>query len=77
MPAFSGSRATCGQLRRQGLSCFSQTLGHRPGDFPIAERIGGETISLPFYPTMPEEHIIRVAATLRSMMARGEEEPNQ
>lgn len=52
------------------LSYFAQTLGHRPGDFPIAERIGSETISLPFYPTMPEEHIIRVAATLWSIVER-------
>jgi dTDP-4-amino-4,6-dideoxygalactose transaminase len=43
------------------LTHFSDTLGHRSGDFPIAERIGDETLSLPFYPTMPLEFIDIVA----------------
>jgi dTDP-4-amino-4,6-dideoxygalactose transaminase len=27
-------------------------LGHRPGDFPVAERVGRECLSLPMYPEM-------------------------
>lgn len=49
------------------LSYFSETLGHKPGDFPNAERIGSETLSLPFYPTMPEDHVSRVVSALREL----------
>jgi dTDP-4-amino-4,6-dideoxygalactose transaminase len=27
-------------------------LGHRPGDFPVAERVGRECLSLPLFPEM-------------------------
>ncbi len=43
------------------LTYFRETLGYRFGDFPIAERIGDSTISLPFYPAMPLEHVDYVA----------------
>jgi dTDP-4-amino-4,6-dideoxygalactose transaminase len=43
------------------LTHFSETLGHRRGDFPIAERMGDETVSLPFYPTMPLDLVDIVA----------------
>lgn len=47
------------------LAYFRETLGHREGDFPVAERIGDETISLPFYPTMPDDHVRTVANSLQ------------
>ena len=50
------------------LNYFSETLGYKAGDFPVAERIGHETISVPFYPTMPEDHVIRVAAALQNLL---------
>ena len=43
------------------LTHFSETLGHRRGDFPIAERMGDQTVSLPFYPTMPL-HLVDIVA---------------
>ena len=46
---------------------LAEALGHRPGDFPVAESIGDRTISLPYYPTMPEEHIDIVCATMRDI----------
>jgi len=46
---------------------FRQTYGYRPGQFPIAEKIGESTISLPFYPAMPEEHVDIVAGALREV----------
>lgn len=49
-------------------SYFSSLLGHRKGDFPIAERIGGSTISLPFYPHMPDEHVRQTASALAAIM---------
>jgi UDP-4-amino-4-deoxy-L-arabinose-oxoglutarate aminotransferase len=38
------------------LSYFRETFGFSAGDFPVAERIGDESLSLPFYPNMPREH---------------------
>jgi UDP-4-amino-4-deoxy-L-arabinose-oxoglutarate aminotransferase len=38
-------------------SFLREALGHSKGDFPIAESIGDRTLSLPFYPTMPEDHV--------------------
>jgi UDP-4-amino-4-deoxy-L-arabinose-oxoglutarate aminotransferase len=43
---------------------FRDTFGYQPGAFPIAERIGATTISLPFYATMPEEDVDEVALRL-------------
>lgn len=40
------------------LTSFLQgALGCDAGDFPIAESIGDRTLSLPFYPGMPEAHV--------------------
>jgi len=50
------------------LSYFSETYGFKPGDFPIAERIGDATISLPFYPNMPLEDVDRVIEVLREVL---------
>ncbi|BCA54218.1 spore coat protein [Nitrospira sp. KM1] len=50
------------------LTYFQQTFSHRAGDFPIAERIGDQTLSLPFYPTMPDEHVDWVVSALRSAL---------
>lgn len=50
------------------LDYFSREFGYKRGDFPVAERLGDETISLPFYPLMPEEHQDYVAECLREFM---------
>lgn len=47
------------------LTYFRQLLGHARGDFPNAERIGDSTVSLPFYPDMPAEHVDIVSGALR------------
>jgi dTDP-4-amino-4,6-dideoxygalactose transaminase len=49
------------------LTYFRETFGFKPGDFPIAERIGDSTISLPFYPAMPAEHVDYLAEALGSI----------
>lgn len=43
------------------MSYFRDRYGFKAGAFPNAERIGEETLSLPFYPTMPDEFVGVVA----------------
>lgn len=50
------------------LTCFRKTLGHMPGNFPVAEKLGDQLISLPFYPNMPMEHVDRVCDMLQRIM---------
>jgi UDP-4-amino-4-deoxy-L-arabinose-oxoglutarate aminotransferase len=47
------------------LTYFRETYGYEPGTFPAAEAIGDSTISLPFYPSIPDEHLGLVADALR------------
>jgi dTDP-4-amino-4,6-dideoxygalactose transaminase len=44
--------------------CFRR-LGHAPGDFPVAERLCGEVLSLPVYPELGEARVRSVAAAIR------------
>jgi UDP-4-amino-4-deoxy-L-arabinose-oxoglutarate aminotransferase len=47
---------------------FREKFSHARGDFPVAERIGDEILSLPFYPGMPLEHVeIVVDALARAL----------
>lgn len=50
------------------LSYFRETYGFREGDYPVAEALGSETLSLPFYPGMPEEQVERVCQALESTL---------
>lgn len=50
------------------LEFFSNVLGFKPGAFPHAEKIGNETVSLPFYPNMPREHVDLVVDELRRIL---------
>jgi dTDP-4-amino-4,6-dideoxygalactose transaminase len=40
-------------------------LGHGPGDFPVAEALAGEGLSLPIYPGITEEQLETVVAAVR------------
>jgi UDP-4-amino-4-deoxy-L-arabinose-oxoglutarate aminotransferase len=51
------------------LSFFRETFGFIPGDFPVAERIGDASLSLPFYPNMPLDHVDRVVEVLRDILS--------
>jgi dTDP-4-amino-4,6-dideoxygalactose transaminase len=44
--------------------CF-RPLGHAPGDFPVAERLCGEVLSLPIYPELGEARVRSVVAAIR------------
>ncbi len=40
-------------------------LGHKPGDFPVAEKAARECLSLPIYPELTDAQIGRVAETIK------------
>jgi dTDP-4-amino-4,6-dideoxygalactose transaminase len=42
------------------LQPIYKSLGYKPGDFPETERAAGEVLSLPIYPELTEEQILRV-----------------
>ena len=44
-------------------------LGYGPGDFPVAERIGQQTFTLPLFPGMTTDDVDRVAAVFRDLLA--------
>ncbi len=47
------------------------SLGHRAGDFPHAEHAAKEVISLPMYPELRPEQIVRVAETVGEFVTLG------
>jgi dTDP-4-amino-4,6-dideoxygalactose transaminase len=53
------------------LTYFRETFGFRVGVFPHAERIGNETMSLPFYPAMSEKQVVVVTETLTRLLKEG------
>jgi dTDP-4-amino-4,6-dideoxygalactose transaminase len=40
------------------------SLGHKEGDFPVAERIAKHTLSLPMFPEMTRQQLDHVCKTL-------------
>lgn len=44
-------------------------LGYRAGQFPVAERLGRTVLSLPIHPTLTDEQVGYVAATVRAGLA--------
>jgi dTDP-4-amino-4,6-dideoxygalactose transaminase len=52
-------------LHLQPLYAF---LGHKPGDFPHAERAAQEVLSLPMYPELRAEQIARVTGTIADFL---------
>ena len=45
-------------------------LGFGEGDFPHAERIGRETVTLPLFPAMQDEDVDRVCAAVREIITK-------
>jgi dTDP-4-amino-4,6-dideoxygalactose transaminase len=48
-----------------------RALGYRDGQFPNAERIGRETVTLPLFPAMDVEDVDRVVAAAGAVIAEG------
>lgn len=53
------------------LTYFAQRFGFRGGEFPVAERIGNSTVSLPFFPRMEFADVDRVVQALKTVLGRG------
>ena len=55
------------------VSCHLQEacrdLGYRPGDFPAAEALAREVLSLPLYPHLGDEEVQHVAQTIQEFDA--------
>ena len=60
-------------IHYQALNQFSlyQNMGYREGQFPNAERIGTETVTLPLFPGMAFSDVDRVCAALAACLRAG------
>jgi dTDP-4-amino-4,6-dideoxygalactose transaminase len=45
-------------------------LGHKPGDFPVAEKASREVLSLPMFPELTDAQIQRVAEVIRDFFRK-------
>jgi dTDP-4-amino-4,6-dideoxygalactose transaminase len=43
--------------------------GYRAEDYPVAARVGRETVTLPLFPTMSDEDVVRVCTELRAVLS--------
>ncbi len=44
-------------------------LGHKKGDFPVAEQVAAEVLSLPMYPQLRGDQQVRVVSELKKFLA--------
>jgi perosamine synthetase len=49
---------------------YQEAFGYRPGDFPIAERVGASTLALPFSARLSDEDVASVAEALTEVVGR-------
>ena len=52
-----------------------QSLGYRPGDFPVTEEVAHRILSLPMYPELPLDAVDEVAAAIRAFVVDGVQGP--
>ncbi|MEI9865238.1 MAG: DegT/DnrJ/EryC1/StrS family aminotransferase [Limisphaerales bacterium] len=48
--------------------CYA-SLGHKAGDFPVAEKASREVLSLPIFPELTDEQILRVVEVIKQFFA--------
>jgi perosamine synthetase len=71
--------AVMAALQERGVACkpylpavhlqpFYRSLGHRPGEFPIAEAVASSTLALPFHTRLPADDQAYVAACLADVL---------
>ena len=49
--------------------CYAD-LGHKAGDFPVAEKAARECLSLPVYPELTEAQILRVVEVVKGFFSK-------
>ena len=49
--------------------CYA-SLGYKTGDFPVAEKAARECLSLPIYPELTDEQILRVAVVVKEFFRK-------
>ncbi len=49
------------------LSFYRQRFGYKPGDFPVAERIGDSTLTLPLFPAITDAEVARVIEAVKEV----------
>jgi perosamine synthetase len=47
------------------MSFYRERFGHRPGEFPVCEEVAARSLALPFFPSMSEGQVARVAEAMR------------
>jgi len=52
------------------LHAAYRDLGYGPGDFPVSERLCGEILSLPIYPEMTDDQVVRVTDAVKAFWNR-------
>lgn len=52
------------------LTFYRQTYGYKRGMFPVAEKIGDSTITLPLYPRLTNEEVRYVIQTVKEVTAK-------
>jgi len=50
------------------MSFYRERFGHRPGEFPVCERVAAASLALPFFPQMTEGQVARVAEALSGLL---------
>jgi perosamine synthetase len=50
------------------MSFYRERFGHRPGQFPVCEDVAARSLALPFFPTMTQGEVARVANALREAL---------
>lgn len=50
------------------LFTLYRSMGYAEGDFPIAEKIGRETVTLPLFPAMAESDVARVCTAMTEIL---------
>jgi perosamine synthetase len=53
------------------MSFYRERFGHREGEFPVCEDVAARSLALPFFPSMTEGQVARVAATLAEAVGQG------
>ena len=51
------------------MSFYRERFGHRPGEFPVCERVAARSLALPFFPALEQSQVERVCAALAQVTA--------